>query len=372
FRLLRLVHDSNSPNGYAISLVPAAYASPPKYFAVSYTWGDPRTWGSQTIAVDGRPMAVATNVRRIIDFHAPRRKNKARLIWIDAVCINQRSTDEKTSQVRRMDEIYRNATGVTVWLDDGGDSDPISASKAHALCWRLFLYRTAGDTSVVCRGIATVFYGQLLGWDAQQWEALLTLLTRPWFSRVWVFQELVLARRVRVVYGGKARPWYLIVNAGEMCVRHSNYPTVAHTLRRRGNLRLSADWMEEPPEMYHPALFETHRKREHDGRAAKYDKRGSSVDSVTELLRMCRGFLATNPRDKVFALVGLVEDGRRDKRLMPDYAKPTKAVMLDVARYYLEQGRLCDILYEAGIGWDVKNPGPDSTDSRPPSWVPDW
>ncbi|KAK0616756.1 heterokaryon incompatibility protein-domain-containing protein [Immersiella caudata] len=366
FRLLRLVYDSNSLSGCTISLVQAAYTKPPKYFAVSYTWGDPHAWASQTITVDGRSMAVATNVRRIINFHAPLHKNKAKIIWIDAVCINQRSTGEKTSQVRRMDEIYRNATGVTVWLDDAGDSDNTSARKAHALCWRLFLCRTAADASAVCRGIAMGFDRQLLLRDPQAWEALLVLLTRPWFLRVWVFQEVVLARRVRVVRGGEALPWYLIANAGEMCVRYSNFPVVGETLRRRGNFSNSSDWIEEPPELYHPALFEAHRKREREG------KRGRSLDGVTELLRMCRGFLATNPRDKVFALVGLVEDGRRDKRLMADYAKPARVVMLDAARYYLERGRLCDILCEAGIGWDVKTSDPDPTDGRPPSWVPDW
>jgi len=362
FRLIRLTYDPTSPDAPAISLVLAPYADPPIYFAISYTWGPPQTWDSQSITIDGASMAMASNVRRIIEFHAPRRKHTAKYIWIDAVCINQRSRDEKTSQVRRMDEIYRNARGVTVWLGDGSISTREAALAARRL-WQLFLYSTAVDASMFCLALASTWFVRLR--DAEAWEALRILLTRPWFSRVWVFQELVLARHVRVVYSGRALPWRLVASAGEICLRHSRFPVVGEMLRRGGNIRSAGvRWRDETPELYHPAMFEKYRKR-----LRERTGQGGGVDS-TEFLRMCRGFLATDPRDKVFALIGLSEDGREDKRLMADYSKPTGEVMLDAARYFVEKGKLCEVLCEAGIGWGMDN----STlgDVRLPSWVPNW
>ena len=72
----------------------------------------------RTICIHGRAKAVTRNLYeallRIRDRHAGER------IWIDAICIDQQSDEERTAQVRVMGQIFANARQVLVWLGEGG------------------------------------------------------------------------------------------------------------------------------------------------------------------------------------------------------------------------------------------------------------
>ncbi|KAF2460245.1 heterokaryon incompatibility protein-domain-containing protein, partial [Lineolata rhizophorae] len=87
-------------------------ASVPLYEAISYAWGDPSK--TQTIIVDGRPYATTTKVLEILRGMAS--PESSRLLWIDAVCINQDDLDEKATQIPLMSKIYCRATSTAVWL----------------------------------------------------------------------------------------------------------------------------------------------------------------------------------------------------------------------------------------------------------------
>ena len=88
-----------------------------------------------------------------------------RIIWIDAICINQEDNDEKGQQVQSMAKIYAKASRVIVWLGRAaGDSDQA-----------LEVIRKAAEEQRT-RSAVDITYQQ----------AIFTLLERPWFQRIWV------------------------------------------------------------------------------------------------------------------------------------------------------------------------------------------
>jgi hypothetical protein len=68
----------------------------------------------------------AWNVLKVLRY-----EDRLRIIWIDAICINQACLEEKVAQLKLMGDIYRKATSVRVWLgtDDDGDINSISILK---------------------------------------------------------------------------------------------------------------------------------------------------------------------------------------------------------------------------------------------------
>ncbi|KAF2497498.1 HET-domain-containing protein, partial [Lophium mytilinum] len=134
--------------------------------------------------------------------------NSKRLIWADAVCINQRDLEEKNWQVQMMSEIYQNATQVLVYLgEDEGNSQHIedlvlSLSKA-----KLKLEMRQENGTITKNSVLTKELQKELGIPLMNFLyyvpflALQTLLLRDWFHRVWIIQEIILAKNAIVLCG---------------------------------------------------------------------------------------------------------------------------------------------------------------------------
>ncbi|KAH7360040.1 heterokaryon incompatibility protein-domain-containing protein, partial [Pyrenochaeta sp. MPI-SDFR-AT-0127] len=84
----------------------------PKYEAISYTWGDPNV--KNQIWIDGKSFDTMGNSRNAL--HELRLRHVSRVIWLDAICINQEDLTEKSSQVLLMRNIYEKASEVVIWL----------------------------------------------------------------------------------------------------------------------------------------------------------------------------------------------------------------------------------------------------------------
>ena len=85
------------------------------YEAISYVWGSPH--GTQKIFCDDKPLLVTMNCLQVLRYL--RRKSKARDLWIDAVCIDQRNVQERNHQVALMGDVYRLASEVLIWFGPG-------------------------------------------------------------------------------------------------------------------------------------------------------------------------------------------------------------------------------------------------------------
>lgn len=91
--------------------------APTKYEAASYCWGDPTN--PKTILLEGHKIEITSNAEAALRNF--RRADKARIVWLDAICINQQDLVERGAQVAIMKDIYVSATRTLVWLgeDDG-------------------------------------------------------------------------------------------------------------------------------------------------------------------------------------------------------------------------------------------------------------
>ncbi|KAH8588321.1 heterokaryon incompatibility protein-domain-containing protein, partial [Bisporella sp. PMI_857] len=128
-----------------------------KYAALSYTWGSVEE--KQSITLNRYSFAVTKNLFTALQ-HL-RSVNEPITLWIDAICINQEDVDERTHQVKQMVQIYKNATQVLIWM--GEEIEHLDAAISLMNCE----FRRDG------------------------WDALVKLLERPWWSRVWIIQEVV-------------------------------------------------------------------------------------------------------------------------------------------------------------------------------------
>ena len=94
------------------------------------------------------------------------RSNIQRVLWVDAVCINQNDASEKEQQIQIMAKIFALANRVVIWLGDATEDSDQALEEI----------RLAG-------GRAKFSNSSSLEMPQQ---AILTLLNRPWFRRVWV------------------------------------------------------------------------------------------------------------------------------------------------------------------------------------------
>lgn len=192
------------------------------YEALSYCWG--KGDARKTIFVGGLSHQVTPNLEHALR-HLRRRKEK-RILWIDALCINQEDNEEKNKQVPRMGWVYKNATEVVIWV--GKDDE----KEDHQKEWDSDIWPNAHKIS---RGSASTTqlafqFLENLAWFSRQTIATqphfyhLTMLVdmcknadhcaniarlfrREWFERMWVIQEVVLAKRAIVVCGYRSIPW---------------------------------------------------------------------------------------------------------------------------------------------------------------------
>ena len=86
----------------------------PPYEAISYCWGDPND--TREVHCDGALLHVTNNLYSALK--RLRREDSVRILWADAVCINQANTPEKSKHVQLMSRIYSQPSAVLVWLGD--------------------------------------------------------------------------------------------------------------------------------------------------------------------------------------------------------------------------------------------------------------
>jgi len=125
--------------------------------------------------------------------------NVERRLWIDALCIAQHDDMEKNYQIPLMGKIYESAARVIAWL---GEANALTGMAFEAMHEMPILYRIS-SAELLDRLVAISeersSEQDSLEWALSQrniWDEINNLYRRPYWSRLWVFQELVLARKV--------------------------------------------------------------------------------------------------------------------------------------------------------------------------------
>jgi len=130
------------------------------YDALSYVWGSSEK--PRSIFINQHELAITENLHAAL--LRLRDKNLERILWVDAVCINQADLQERAYQVRSMGKIYSKGSRVIVWLGEAADN---SDQALEAI--RVAVEKPAVDPS-----------------NREKQQTVLALLQRPWFRRIWV------------------------------------------------------------------------------------------------------------------------------------------------------------------------------------------
>jgi hypothetical protein len=162
--------------------------------ALSYTWGSPVDPVNIFVGKTGfHTLSVTQNLAEALPYL--RHKKHPRVLWIDAICVNQQDLEERSSQVKKMPDVYSRAAKVVVWLG------PQSYDSAQALeCFEI----VSCNISVDWRAMKMVPFSakskavwsnssRPLPFSDAQLLAISRLLGRSWFERLWIRQEIRLA-----------------------------------------------------------------------------------------------------------------------------------------------------------------------------------
>lgn len=300
----------------------------PVYDALSYTWGNPSDWFARDleykeIYMDGHAIRITDNLfHALITIWNSCRPNPVGALWVDALCINQSDSAERSSQVRLMASIYGKARRVRIWLGLGG-------RQVEAL------FRAAEAGEIMA----------LINADSATWlDGFEQVVSSSWWRRLWIVQEAVLATDATVHCGISTVSWARLLSA-----------------------LLTVDTETDPDALPSPALLDKIGKRAFHSlkflaslfREYPTASRASmDIHYVISLLSKLAKQEVTDERDRVYGALGMLPE---KLAISPDYDLSAQEVhrvftqRLIAWSNSLEILRLCDSVDE-DVTW--------------PSWIP--
>lgn len=389
--------DVQGQNPIRATLESFPIKSCPPLVALSYVWGndDPRP----TILLNGKPFAIRENLTtalRQLQVLCP-----DMYIWTDAICIDQLNEEEKSHVVQHMDEIFYAAQRVYAWLGpaDPGEEDGVGGDSSDALWAHLkelgdLFWREAGpnrslvetpfDMDPILKALLPDLNERLMKPSAQggfPTIAYSKFSNRIYWQRIWVLQEVYLARELIFCCGSKTMASrtlagalillesyqkYIVTNSG----RHSNANannydlSLSLTSLNAGNDKsniLKSPKLEEfaftapcYPEMHRLIIYTSVYQAEvHSLRIA-----------MTNfcMKELPRGSRSTDPRDMIFGLLGFANSQERGY-IKADYKKSVEQVYRDTTRALLRNGWTDLLAWAQPLEKEIKTL---------PTWVPDF
>ncbi len=343
------------------------------YTAVSYCWGsidrphkvlcghstvDSGSAGL-TVTPAARPSGFVRITSSLLELLQAIRKETTYLrLWVDSVCINQADLAEKAVQVAGMDLLYDNAHGtlayVGAWGRDADAAWRCAATLAHMSDW---------ETETVQQAIGSVEDVGIPVDDAgtersfrEMWFDFTEFLGREWFGRIWIVQEAVLSRHIGIVCGARSLSWDVLVEACEAVENHRIRERDHRVARCRNVLNI---------ERRRQGYVEVRRQVKETGRVDMARMSEFYIDMHLASMQMwTRGCGATDPRDKVFALIN-ISLGERDRWPAIDYTVSVADLYCRVAEVWFRTQPSRPLQFLTCVTGSA-----DAPDL--PSWVPDW
>jgi Heterokaryon incompatibility protein (HET) len=264
FRLCRLLPGSSEePVVCELENTPIAPMRG-EYSALSYTWGKPAD--QDCIVLNGNRFYVQPNLFAALT--ALRKQDKVRVLWIDAICIDQFNISERDHQVSLMGHIYSGAGDVLVWLGPAGDNSDAA-----------FDFLKAAERQVIFP-------------EPYVNTALSLAARRNYWRRAWIRQELILAKEIVIHCGNKFATWHVFsMYVGIQTEEHDDF--IGHLVIHR-----QQQVVDDP---YHPGLV-------------------NKNESLLELLVKFRDAECGDIRDRIFSLLSLARDTIGQESKIIDYS----------------------------------------------------
>ena len=340
-RLFRL--DLNTKNlsiGGCLETFPLSSPECPRFTAVSYVWAG-SNFTKKIQVNDGLTLSVLPTVSLILEAM----KHDSHLfsgdkvwLWIDSICINQTDFAERTAQVKMMREIFQAAKRVIAWLDPGQDEDAtyeydvaidFLEKLATSVKWLHRRYTRSGvrdlpESLVSPRG----------------WNAVGKLLENSWWKRAWTLQEFILPSKV-IFWTGSSR------------ISIGRYKDAMYAMWLCGAGNDLIGWRAWGPAWNRRRLHSWHSKHK-------------SAMGLFALMAYTGDYQVTDPVDRIYSLLGLVNDV--DIHMVGDvsYKEPASVAYTRIAKNFIEQRNSLDVICFGQVF-----PSKTETDLLP-TWIPDW
>ncbi|KAH7088037.1 heterokaryon incompatibility protein-domain-containing protein [Paraphoma chrysanthemicola] len=370
-----------------VSLVSSAAQSPPlTYETISYVWG--KAQFDKRIHLIGQALAITSRVEEILC--RLRCKDKPRTIWIDSICIDQSNIIERSKQILLMRKIYRGGVRNIAYITP---STLLPANNPWVMQPRL---RTGQSPSVqdgmkimkkICdRENATLasfrreneqFYGpnERAFWKHLQSEPSMTLDREAGYAlscflddhgdsnfwkRTWIVQEMALAKKVTLMCEDTELDWDLVSSF----LRDEPYFDAFHL---HEDCRHSSTIGKE----YFENLFSTIKNFEDqrvktDHALTKQSRDGDTGSDTLDVLARFRNMESTDPRDKIYGLLGLAPELHR---VQINYSKSVQQVYTQTTLSIIECSRHLDIICQNPFESKFRG---DEKDAEKSSWVPNF
>lgn len=307
----------------------------PEFDALSYFWGPPQF--DSEIIVNGAALAITSNLASSLRRYRQQSSKQRSLLWVDAVCINQRDKLELNGQLLLMRRIFQQAQVVYI---DLGEVD-LAWYQGFDLLHKLsFVHEWIKNNYEQDFSHVSAKYG-VPPLDHPAWEEFYWLFTTPWFTRTWIVQEAAWAKKSLFMFGLFTFYWDTLVDSWNFIVQFGLLQPSF------GDMRVSIGLL---------GLRDILKVRE--------TCRGG-FSNILQVMRLTREFKTTDPRDKCFAVFSLLKDGPVGRGFTPDYTLPVEKVYEQFARYLVRMGEGAMMLSYAGLQRRRKI-------VKIPSWVPDW
>ena len=376
-RVLDLLPASSLDDAISVQLSLVSIDNPGSYEALSYTWGS-STIGLRPISCDGADTSVTENL--FIALKRFRRTSDVRRIWTDALCIDQSNTTERTQQVKLMEKIYRKAMNVLIWVGEENKTVDVE------LAFRIANARdeSRGSKHLLKETIEPSSLTLSIHEIAEIYCAASELASRPYFNRAWIVQEIILSSKSTLICGRHEVDFTtfskfisLVPNTDSSKSFYLHdlkqfEPEENHQICRQIGVilgdRLQSDFV-------NVSQIGFHRARGERGLLGRL--------TLCQLLRDFGSQLATDPRDHVFGLIGLLQQFSENPDVIRwcedvvNYEKDYRTVFLEAATHVAMsfQGRVSEdqkpsrehILTLFEVDPIRLRPGYDW-----PTWVPDW
>lgn len=320
---------------------------PPFYEAMSYAWGSTETPAFVTVGESGSTtVAVTQNLAIALPYL--RYQHRPRILWIDAICVNQMDLAERSQQVGLLGGIFKSAARVIAWVGPEADDSSLALKTFETIGtnvevdWHRYKSKPASRSEEsLLWGNLTISQPSPLG--ERQMNAIKAFLCRPYFERLWIRQEIQLAESSATIFCGVTQmSWKqfrtsVFVITWELEYSSMRWSTSERTLYRdRVNLvrKLCTPYADLP---YENRIYEAEQS------------------------------VCSDPRDRIYALLSIhgqrPHAGRHRLTIRPDYDAPISRVYQQATVELICQTQLITILASCELQ--------DGNPHNLPSWVPD-
>jgi hypothetical protein len=303
----------------------------PSLEALSYTWGPLNK--RRDIIVKGNnneTLSITENLAQALKYL--RHDTESRLLWIDAICINQLDLEERGRQVRLMAKIYSRARRVLLWVGPKSEDSDLAMDYISIIASRIKVNWETTQLYPITDESHWADHDVPLPLSDIEYAALFRFYCRSWFKRLWVWQEVHLAADALLLCGDRSIRWE-DVRSGVLCMGLKPRPGTVEWPAPEAAFSMCVVVVEEN-------------------------------QPLISLLHKTKEAICSDPRDRIYALLSFLDQAIRS-RIIPNYNMSAQEVYQDAVLQHFEIGHRDGprLLSTVEIQKDIPNR---------PSWVPRW